>query len=421
MEEHYMAPTARRGGKAGRSRSGGGEPLAEYRRKRDFDRTREPSGDVTPGSRTGLRFVIQKHAASQLHYDLRLELDGVMLSWAVPKGPSLDPSVKRLAMQVEDHPIEYNTFEGTIPQGEYGGGTVMLWDRGTYTPDERAGVESAASAVRRGIRAGKLSFTFHGERLNGSFALVRTARGDKPKWLLIKHRDHDADEGPEITDAVRTSVATGRTMEEIAAGNDRVWRSNRGGQAGGEEAGAGSAAAPMIAPMRPTPATAVPDEGDWMFEPWLGGRRVLAYATAQTAALMDEQGEDVTSEHRGIADELASLAKRVGRSFVIEGEIAADDTASGSDDAQTFYAGDLLLDGDSVLLDLPFTERREAMESLFRRRRLKRSTLQQVDARAETVLRRAARGGWPGIVARRADATYEPGRATDAVLRIALH
>ncbi|HEX2167891.1 MAG TPA: DNA polymerase ligase N-terminal domain-containing protein, partial [Longimicrobiales bacterium] len=306
-------------------RKSSGEPLAEYRRKRDFERTREPAGGGTRKGRRGLEFVIQKHAASHLHYDLRLELDGTMKSWAVPKGPSLDPSVKRLAMQVEDHPIEYNTFEGTIPQGEYGGGTVMLWDRGTYTPDEPKKGEDATSAVRRGLKSGKLSFTFNGERLRGSFALVRTDGGEKPKWLLIKHRDDDANGASEITDEVQTSVASGRTMEEITAENDRVWRSNRGGAEGGEEKGgtASNSGAAMIAPMRPKPARTLPKEDEWTYEPWRGGERVLAYVTGETAVLMDEHGKDVTRRHRDIAEELVSLAGRVGRPFVLDGEIAA--------------------------------------------------------------------------------------------------
>src|SRR5688572_30270053 len=176
--------------------------LAEYRKKRDFSKTAEPSGEAPPPKSSGrLRFVIQKHAASHLHFDLRLELDGVMKSWAVPKGPSLDPSVKRLAMQVEDHPIDYNTFEGTIPKGEYGGGTVMLWDRGTYTSDVATSADEEEDALRAGLKRGDLKITFHGERLQGSFALIRMkfardrSSSSKPQWLLIKHRDEFAREG----------------------------------------------------------------------------------------------------------------------------------------------------------------------------------------------------------------------------------
>ena len=209
--------------------------LAEYRQKRDFSRTAEPSGGRARASQK-LAFVIQKHAASHLHYDLRLELDGVMKSWAVPKGPSLDPSVKRLAMQVEDHPIEYNSFEGTIPKGEYGGGTVMLWDRGTYSygganPDPLDG-------LRGGLKKGDFKFVLKGKRLQGSWVLVRTrsdSRG-KPQWLLIKHKDEYAEPGSDVTAEHLTSVASGRTMEEIAGGKSRVWHSNRGAK---ENAGDG--------------------------------------------------------------------------------------------------------------------------------------------------------------------------------------
>jgi len=197
-------------------RSGG--RLAEYRRKRDFGRTAEPRGGRRKAARK-LQYVIQKHAASHLHYDLRLELDGVMKSWAVPKGPSLDPSVKRLAVEVEDHPIEYNSFEGTIPKGEYGGGTVMVWDRGTYT---YGGADDGdpVDALRRGYAKGDFKIELHGKRLKGSWALVRTRRGDskRPQWLLIKHRDAAADPGAEVVEEFQTSAATGRTMDEIAAG-----------------------------------------------------------------------------------------------------------------------------------------------------------------------------------------------------------
>src|SRR5205085_3556778 len=220
---------------ATKKRSRAASKLSEYRRKRDFTKTRQPAGDGVVGKRSNgaprkrptptLRFVIQKHAASHLHFDFRLELDGVMKSWAVPKGPSYDPSTRRLAMQVEDHPIEYNTFEGTIPEGEYGGGTVMLWDRGTYEPEEGGGVE----ALREGYERGDLKIVLHGKRLEGGWVLVRMRReGGRAQWLLLKHRDEYADPDYDVVDEAVTSVASGRTMDEITARKGRVWSSNRG-------------------------------------------------------------------------------------------------------------------------------------------------------------------------------------------------
>ena len=200
--------------------------LAEYHRKRDFTVTAEPKGGTAP-IKEQLVFVIQKHAATRLHYDFRLELDGVMKSWAVPKGPSMDPAVKRLAMEVEDHPIEYNSFEGTIPKGQYGGGTVMLWDRGIYTYG--ATDLEPMVGLRRGYAKGDLKVVLLGERLKGSFVLVRTKRGDRGKneWLLIKHRDEYAEPGSEITEQFVTSVDSDRTMDQIAKDGSRVWNSNR--------------------------------------------------------------------------------------------------------------------------------------------------------------------------------------------------
>ena len=205
-----------------RKRTASTAPLAEYNAKRDFSRTAEPAGRVPKARGRTLHFVIQKHAASHLHYDFRLELDGVMKSWAVPKGPSLDPTVRRLAMEVEDHPISYNTFEGTIPRGEYGGGTVMLWDRGTYEADDGGGAES----LRRGYEKGELRIVMHGKRLRGGFVLARLRRPGRPQWLLIKRRDDYADADRDITAEETTSVVSRRTMEQIAAGR-RVWHSNR--------------------------------------------------------------------------------------------------------------------------------------------------------------------------------------------------
>lgn len=189
--------------------------LRTYRAKRRFDVTPEPRGkarDARAAKEKPRRFVVHKHRASHLHYDLRLETGGVLRSWAVPKGPSLDPSVKRLAMAVEDHPVEYAEFEGTIPEGEYGGGTMMLWDRGTWQPDED---EPVAKSVARG----ELKFTLHGEKLRGSWVLVRTGgrggeRADR-SWLLIKHRDDAASED-DVADTQPYSVATGRLLAQIA-------------------------------------------------------------------------------------------------------------------------------------------------------------------------------------------------------------
>ena len=178
--------------------------LADYKKKRHFKKTPEP-GPEKKTSDTGRLFVVQKHRASQLHYDFRLETDGVLKSWAVPKGPSLDPSVKRLAMQVEDHPVDYADFEGVIPEGEYGGGTVMVWDYGVYAPENTNNVSAA-------IAKGELKFVVLGKKLKGSFALVRTR--DR-QWLLIKHRDEYAEEG-EIAESAPYSVFTKRTLAEIA-------------------------------------------------------------------------------------------------------------------------------------------------------------------------------------------------------------
>ena len=185
------------------------QPLSEYQRKRDFEVTPEPSGRPTRAPRKKLLYIIQKHQASHLHYDFRLEWSGVLLSWAVPKGPALDPSLKRMAVQVEDHPLEYGSFEGVIPEGEYGGGTVMVWDRGTWTP--------AVPDVDAALAKGELKFTLHGQKLRGSWVLVRTKRGSgqKPQWLLIKHRDQYA--SAEDVEALKPrSAATKRLMADIA-------------------------------------------------------------------------------------------------------------------------------------------------------------------------------------------------------------
>lgn len=197
--------------------------LKTYRAKRDFTRTPEPSGDGEgAGERKALSFVVQEHSARRLHYDFRLELDGVLLSWAVPKGPSLHPAQKRLAVRTEDHPLEYGGFEGVIPQGEYGAGPVLLWDRGTWQPE---------FDPHEGLRKGHLSFTLSGEKLRGRFHLVRTRGypyGERESWLLIKGNDEAASPtAGEIVEELPQSVLSGRTIEEVRAGKPFKARRSR--------------------------------------------------------------------------------------------------------------------------------------------------------------------------------------------------
>ena len=210
--------------------------LREYRRKRHFDVTSEPSGDAVrrkareakahaeaSGARSEGQFVVQKHAASHLHYDFRLELDGVLLSWSVPKGPSLAPKTRRLAMRTEDHPLDYADFEGIIPKGEYGGGTVIVWDRGSWT---------AVGDAREGMKKGNLTFTLDGGKLRGRWHLVRTggrgnAKSAKEAWLLFKGRDDDASDTRDIVTELPNSIVTERSIDEVASAEDRVWHSNR--------------------------------------------------------------------------------------------------------------------------------------------------------------------------------------------------
>ncbi len=190
--------------------------LARYRAKRDFGRTAEPSGAQRPAP--GRRFVIQQHAARRMHYDFRLELDGVLLSWSVPKGPSLSPKTRRLAVRTEDHPTAYADFEGIIPKGEYGGGAVAVWDHGTWQPEGDTDAQAA-------VKAGKLRFTLAGEKLHGRWHLVRTKpQGKQESWLLFKGRDDAADDKLDVVAAKPASVLSGRTIDQIAAAPDAVWR-----------------------------------------------------------------------------------------------------------------------------------------------------------------------------------------------------
>lgn len=396
--------------------------LAEYRRKRDFGRTQEPSGKTTSSpTRSGrLRFVVQKHAASHLHFDLRLEVDGVMKSWAVPKGLSLDPSVKRLAMQVEDHPMDYNAFEGTIPKDEYGGGTVMLWDQGTYSADTAASHDEEEDAIREGLRRGDLKITFHGERLHGSFALVRmkfarnSSSSSKPQWLLIKHRDEFATDKDVVAENM-TSVESDRTMDEIASGKSKVWESNR-------------------EPMYASIGTEIPGEG-WTFEPKYDGIRVLAYATPVDVKLITRNGKDKAAQFPEIVAALKKLASQTKRSLVLDGEIVAliDGEPARFQELQSrmhvkesqiiqrlsaatpaaLILFDILVDSDDVLIGESWTKRRaRLLKRVGKRTSTHLRVTESIEGDGRKMLEKARRQGWEGIIAKRMDSRYESGKRT---------
>jgi bifunctional non-homologous end joining protein LigD len=221
--------------------------LKEYRKKRSFNVTPEPTGDKAPRKHTAsaLRYVVQKHIATNLHYDFRLEWNGVLLSWAVPKGPSTDPSVKRLAMQVEDHPLDYADFEGVIPAGEYGGGTVMVWDTGTWEPQ--------VLDVNEALRKGDFKFILHGKKLRGSWVLVRTrgfGSSSRESWLLIKHRDEFA-AVDDITNSAPKSALSGRLLADIAReGNGNVEKAAAADPIGAAKTSARAQKAPKPAARR---------------------------------------------------------------------------------------------------------------------------------------------------------------------------
>ena len=424
------------------------EQLAEYRKKRDFTKTAEPSGDETPPDAGPLRFVIQKHAASHLHFDLRLELDGVMKSWAVPKGPSIDPSVKRLAMQVEDHPIEYNTFEGTIPKGEYGGGTVMLWDQGTYTAD---GVDpsGAEDELRARYAKGDLKVTFFGERLRGSWALVRMkysrdgSSSAKPQWLFIKHRDEFASE-EDIVAMNMTSVTTGRTMEEIASGKARVWHSNRVAKKTSAEAPVNKQARATLLrdfePMYASVGTAIPGSG-WTFEPKYDGVRVLAFVTGDEVMLVTRNGKDKSAQFPEIVEALRKLAAKKRKDFVVDGEIVAlirgepgrfqelqsrmhvkESTMIArhrTSSPAALMLFDVLYAGDDVLIREPWHRRRARLLKEFGKSTSAEIRItESIEGDGEKMLKLARKQGWEGIIAKKTDSLYELGHRSRSWIKL---
>jgi bifunctional non-homologous end joining protein LigD len=421
--------------------------LSTYRKKRDFEQTSEPSGEAKVAPSKQRRFVIQKHDATRLHYDLRLEFDGVFKSWAVTRGPSLDPHDKRLAVEVEDHPLDYGDFEGTIPEGQYGGGTVQLWDRGYWESDD----------PERGFKKGDLKFTLHGEKLHGSWVLVRMRNdrsgGKRTNWLLIKHRDDFAKEGKanNILDTDQ-SVASGRSMDQIAEGKgkapkpfmiaksgrtkaDAVWNSNRGDAA---EARAEKKTTAASAPAKGRKVAAMPDfvapqlcisvdrppaADGWCHEIKFDGYRVQLRVEGGEATLKTRKGLDWTDKFQAIAREGNALPDAL-----IDGEIVALDHNGAPDfstlqaaisDGKTgnliFYAFDLLFSDGEDLRKVPLGQRKDQLKKLLEARAKGKSKLiryvEHFDTGGDAILQSACKLSLEGIVSKKLSAPYQSGRS----------
>jgi bifunctional non-homologous end joining protein LigD len=397
----------------------GTDTLERYRKKRDFAKTREPAGTSTvAGERL---FVVQKHAARRLHYDLRMQFGDTLWSWAVPQGPSLDPKVRRLAVRVEDHPLAYYDFEGPIPKGEYGGGAMIVWDRGTWVPMGDAEADYAKGTIK---------FRLSGEKLGGGWTLVRikhdNQRGDN--WLLIKERDPfaRAEADGDILDEAPQSVISGRRVEEIPQDD-----ANR---AAGPEprrvqvarlAGAGKAALPRDPrPQLASPTATVPEGADWLHEIKLDGYRTLARIENGEVRLFTRSGHDWTDRYGSVA---AAFAQIACKQALIDGEIVVldnkgvshfpalqDALAAGRSEALTFFAFDLLhLDGYD-LSGVPLVKRKQVLDALLAPSVAPSSVLQisgHVQGRGREFLEQASAMGLEGVISKKADSHYRTGRS----------
>ena len=410
------------------------DPLAEYNAKRDFAKTPEPAGK-TASSESGNAFIVQKHDATRLHWDLRLEVDGVMKSWAITKGPSPDTDIKRLAVRTEDHPLSYNSFEGTIPKGEYGGGTVMLWDRGTWAPIEG---KSATD-----LDEGHLHFCLKGERMQGEWLLIRLKKkpGEKREnWLLRKLQDKYAEPGDALVQRELTSVATGRSMAEIAAYREsrfslEVQKDNaflawmrKASAHTAKKRKAAKKDAPLPKFRRPQLATLVdevPTGKGWMHEIKFDGYRALVAARGEDVRVYTRSGKDWTDKFAPLVEVLAALDLP---SCLIDGEIVAVDArgnpdfstlqsvlkrghgAQGKGDALQFHAFDLLLLGGEDLADLPNIERKERLEALLGTAEPPVFVADHVIGSGEALYRAMCEAGQEGIISKTVDGRYSGSR-----------
>ncbi len=410
----------------------------EYTKKRRFDRTPEPAMRQA-GEREGpLTFVVQKHAARRLHYDFRLEVDGVLKSWAVTKGPSTDPGEKRLAVMVEDHPIDYASFEGSIPAGEYGAGQVIVWDRGTYSPDEGGELlfdnrSLAEEKMRKGMAEGKLSFTLRGDKLKGSWTLVKMHNQDK-NWLLIKHKDDYIDKEKDILSEEK-SVISGLTIEDIKAGavpEQKADPVTAGSLPGAVEKEMPPSLSPMLATLTDSPFS---DEG-WYFEPKLDGYRILSFIDRGRVRLLSRRCNDITGHYRELSEE---LKKQPSTQMLLDGELIALDSKGKQcfqclqgylnifhksvskeiepPSAIIYYVFDILYLEGFDLTAVPLQQRKELLKETL----APGDTIRLVEyfsPEGEKVFKAAVDNGLEGVVAKKKQSRYEPGKRSQAWLKI---
>jgi len=396
------------------------ELLNDYRHKRDFSKTAEPSGSIGKKLGEGLRFVVQKHDATRLHYDFRLELDGVLKSWAVTRGPSSNPTDKRLAVHVEDHPLDYATFEGTIPKGEYGGGTVMLWDEGTWEP---------IGDPHEGLESGDLKFRLHGKRMKGEWVLVhmkgrdqKTKNGPRENWLLIKHRDDYATEADGLTEKFTTSVETGRDLEGIAKGlkSRRKATANKPGARVWTKKG--EVALPAFRPPQlATLVEEVPQGKDWLFEVKYDGYRAVAAIAGPEVRIFTRNANDWTTQFHRLVEPLSKLTTG---SLLLDGEICA--IKDGRTDFATlkgalstggdlvYFVFDLLEKDGENLEKLPLIERKARLEKLLKK--VDDPAIHYSDhvvGHGEEVLAAMREAHQEGVIAKRSDAPYRHDRTRE--------
>src|SRR6202171_4909736 len=389
--------------------------LADYQRKRDFSKTPEPKGTPEPTGQN--RFVVQKHWATRLHYDFRLEMDGVLVSWAIPKGPTLNPAEKRLAAHVEDHPVSYYDFEGTIPKGEYGGGTVMIWDWGTFELEESTPAES--------LKRGEVKFRLNGVRLCGRYALVRT-RSEKD-WLLIKKKDECAQATFDI-ETFTTSVKTGRTKEEIEQGKDAVWSSNRGEGEGGLINLANAEKGPMPRSLDPMKAQLVDeafDDDRWLFEVKWDGIRLISFIDEGKVSLQTRAGRIVDAEYPQL-QAISGLVK--ARQAVLDGEVVVLDDEGrpsfqllqnrGTDlHPMQYVVFDIVYFDGQRLFKVPLEDRKRLLRDVVRDGGLIKYS-DHVLGQGKACFKAAQQKRLEGIVAKRRDSSYQPGVRSSAWLKI---